>query len=163
MKIGITSIFALLFVGCSLITPKEGVDPLKVERDIYNITKAATTLAISKIHEDEVDEQVRAAGKIVLNIDQFAMPILTNPNASVDKALAERLLTMVPEEYQGLMLAAYESFNTHYEFPLTSDILPEPHLSYLLAFLKGVRDGSEAILQKHNVTLQMSVEAIREE
>lgn len=147
MKICISILSLLLLTGCGFIRSKDGVDQAQIERIIYGAAKESIILAINKAHEnDDLSVKLIAAAKLVTNIEDNAMPLLANPEIKVDTVLETMLLNLVPEEYQGLMMVAYETFNLYYEFQQGIPNLPEPHLSYLRAFLSGIRDGTKSIL-----------------
>lgn len=149
----ISLIAIMFFSGCSLIKPRENTTPEQKEREIYALAKTATVVALNEINKDNLEEKVSSASQIVISIDQYAMPLLTNPEAEIDHETVNNLLALVPEEYQVYLLAAYELFNTNYSFPSTDEVLKEPYLSYVRALLKGVRDGAQLVLDVNNARI----------
>lgn len=151
MRVFLVNLLAitLLLSGCGFIRSRDNVPQADIERNLHSISKAATTLALNEIYNDR-DERLLAAARISSSIDEHVMPLLTQPDASITKSLETTFLNIVPENLQGIMAAAYETFYTHYEFPATSEVLPEPYLSYLRSFLAGVRDGANSILVENN-------------
>jgi hypothetical protein len=138
-------------------------DVTLTSQSIYIMTAESTVLALNKVHEDDLDKKILAAARLIAIVDQSAMPLLTNPNVEINHVIEQGLLEILPEEYRGLMAAAYETFNLHYEFPATSEVLVEPYVTYLRAFLKGIRDGAERVLDLNNATLSISVDLHLEE
>ncbi len=141
---------AILLSGCGIIETKD-VDSSQVQQNIYNTAKVGTVMALDTMFaEDDLEEKLLAAGVLAQKIEHFALPLLSNPNIEITRQLEGDLLAIIPDNLQGFMAVAYETLHTHYSFPTTGDLLQEPYLSYLRAFLSGVKDGAESVLVSNN-------------
>lgn len=139
---------ALMLAGCGLVRPvnEGGTSVADKARLIHRAANEGTFVAINKIHEDDQSERVLAAAKLKAAIDEYALPLINNPETQITVSLEEQLLGVVPVEYHGLMAVAYETLHTYYEFPATAEVLPEPYLTYLRAFITGVREGATKVI-----------------
>ncbi len=158
--IGLNLLFvtANLLNGCGFVQTKN-VDTVQVQQNIYNIAKEGTILAINNMFTDSecnLEEKLFNAGMLSKKIEHFALPLLSNPNVEITRQLESQLLEIVPEDLQGFMAVAYETLHSHYSFPTTAEILPEPYLSYLRAFLIGIKDGADSVLIANNAHVDTS-------
>lgn len=149
-KIGVNLFLALFLFSC---VARDNVDPATTERNIYVVSREATITALTQAFDHE--DSLELAASLVAELDLNVLPVLSEPSVNIDRVVADNLLNAVPLEFRGLMGVAYVVFNTYYYFPEEVEFLPEPQLSYLRAFLKGVRDGSKFVLQKNGVTLNV--------
>jgi hypothetical protein len=143
---------ALFLSGCAFLRPTDNeVNTADKARIIHNTAREGVVLAINKLYEDSVSERVMAAGKLKHMMDGYVLPLLNNPDKEITVALEKEIMDVIPEEWKGLMAAAYETLHLYYEFPATSEVLPEPYLTYLKAFCNGAREGAQKILKQEGV------------
>lgn len=135
---------ALMLTGCGLVRPVNDTEVTVADKAllIHRAANEGTYIALAKVYEDDVADRVMSAAKLKAAIDEYALPLLNNPETQITLVLEDELFQIVPEEYHGLMAAAYETLHTYYNFPATSEVLPEPYLTYLKAFFSGVREGA---------------------
>ncbi len=149
--IALLALSVLMLAGCGVLRPRLGTDTTDAARLIHQTAREGTALAIKKIYEDDQPERILAAAKLKSTMDEYVLPLLNNPDREVTIVLEEKLLSTVPEQYHGIMATAYETLHTYYEFPATSEVLPEPYLTYLKAFFNGIREGADAVLFSEGV------------
>ena len=154
--ISLLALSALLLAGCGTLRPigDDPASPLQIAKNakaIHDTAREGTFIAIKKIYDDDKLERVKAAAELKERLDATILPVLNDPGAEVTAVLERELMSAVPEEYHGLMAVAYETLHNHYEFPTTAELLPEPYLTYLRAFLTGVREGAAKVLASDGV------------
>lgn len=135
---------ALMLAGCGLVRPVNDTEVTVADKSrlIHRAANEGAYIALAKIYEDDVSDRVMSAAKLKAAIDEYALPLLNNPETQITLALENELFQVIPEEYHGLMAAAYETLHSYYNFPATAEFLPEPYLTYLKAFFSGVREGA---------------------
>jgi len=142
---------SLPIVGCGIFS-KTNVNLSESERvlqnanTIHDIVSEATFVAIKKVYKDNKAKQIIKAAKLRNTIDSHILPLLNDSSENITQDIQEEFFSSIPEEYHGLMATAYETFYQHYEFPVTSEFLPDPYLTYLRSFFNGVRSGANKVL-----------------
>ena len=151
------SIVALFLSGCSFLQPTN--EEITLERKAELITTAAregTKIALREIYDND-QERAEAAVTTITSLRLYVLPVLTNPEAEITETVAQELLNSVPEKWQGIMAAAYETLHTYYEFPTTAEILPPDYLTLLTAFFQGIDRGAQDVLDTLNVEVRLGI------
>lgn len=146
MKLGI-SIVLLFLVGCSSFGTREPT-PREVAQNIYNITRESTALALHTVHENQREVKLVVAEEIIKAVDRYALPLINDPERDLTQAGVDNLLTFLPSEYRGLMSVAFQTFRIHYESPNVSNVVSKQQLSYVKAFVLGIRAGAVKVLEE---------------
>lgn len=123
---------------------------------IYGVTKSATTLALETIYED-FEERMEAAGDLLLVMDTYVLPILSNPQAVINAETEKLLFNKIPEQYRFYLELALESLSNYYTSPIGDQVLSDEHLQYLRSFFSGLRQSASDMLRDNNRIIDIKI------
>lgn len=145
-------IFILLTVNfltsCSFLDSVDHNVPMN-SAIIYGVAKSTTILAFESIYED-LEERMEAAGELLVTIDTYILPILSNPQATINAEAEQMLFDQIPEEYWFYLEVALESLNHYYVSPIENQVMSNEYVQYLRSFFSGLRQAASDMLNENN-------------
>jgi len=144
-----------LLTSCALIGSGEGNVHVN-SAIIYGITKSATTLALETIYED-FEERMKASADLLLAMDTYVLPILSNPQALINAEAEKLLFNKIPEQYKFYLQLALESLSNYYTSPVEDEFLSDEHLQYLRSFFSGLRQSASDMLHDNNRIIDIKI------
>jgi len=149
----ILSTIALCIAGCSLFQPVTEVTIEHKERLIHNAAQSSVYLAIKMVYPDDVIRQNDKAYFLVAEIEESVLPILQDPNLTLDQVTIDLLLIKILStpgidniQWSMLMQNAVDIFGLYFRTPSVGEIVSGDNSRLLLALFEGVRDGANLIL-----------------
>ncbi|MHA2343975.1 MAG: hypothetical protein ACXADW_19100 [Candidatus Hodarchaeales archaeon] len=153
----LVNIFSLLLLsGCSFLNVRNDLTLEEKASKIKNVTREITALAIREMGKDNNDRQIGLSTELIEITNEILFHVFENAEVPLDRTVVNNILSLVPNEYSGLFVIAYETLNLYYSFPATADVLPPEEAQLLKAFVEGLRAGGVLILEEHGVEIPKS-------
>lgn len=144
-----------LLTSCALIGPGGTNVPMN-SAIIYGITKSATTLALETVYED-FEERMDAAGDLLVAMDTYVLPILSNPQALINAEAEKLLFKKIPEQYRFYLETALKALDNYYVSPKAEEVLSNEYVQYLRSFFSAIRQSASDMLHDNNRVIDINI------
>jgi hypothetical protein len=152
VTLGFVMMMPVTMTGCSDEQKEKIEEVIKKNKDnivkgIYVTAKSGAKIGLSKWAEKKPEAAKETAAALARNIENELIPYFEGgdlkASAEIQEFINSSLFKDIPDEVKFAVVAAASVLDVYLPVPDSETYLEQDHVDYIVAFLKGVKDGAK--------------------